>query len=115
MVSELIGVGTLLLSLGAAPPAAAAPTADAIPVVGWPREDRYRHFWASWGAAAMTFGGVRAVDRGAALPAALAVGATLGIAKELDDRRRGGRIDPLDLVADAVGLVAAYFFLREIR
>jgi hypothetical protein len=99
--------------------AAAAPTrpagAAACQVMSLPGEDKFRHFGASYGATAMTFGAIRALDRDAAMPVAVSVAAALGVAKELRDLRRGRAFDFADLAANGVGIAAAYFFLRELR
>jgi uncharacterized protein YfiM (DUF2279 family) len=125
MIPGLAGIAVMVAHCSAA--ACTPPRLDTLPVaavdsaerraavVPVPGEDKFRHFWASYGAASLTYGALRAVDRDAALPAAIAVSAALGIAKELHDRRIGAGIDPFDLIANAAGIAAAYFFLREIR
>lgn len=97
----------------AAAPAAAP--AHRAAVVTLPGEDKFRHFWLSYGATSLGFGVASAVDGDRALPAAVAAAAVVGLVKELQDRGRGGVFDPADLVANAAGIAAAYFVLREIR
>jgi hypothetical protein len=119
-MSELLALLVLAAQITTADPvASAAPTsatcAAACQVMSLPGEDKFRHFGASYGATAMTFGAMRALDRDAAMPVAVSVAAAVGIAKELHDLRRKGVFDFADLAANAAGIAAAYFFLREIR
>jgi uncharacterized protein YfiM (DUF2279 family) len=83
----------------------------------WFGNDKFRHFWMSYGATAFTFAAVRGagVDAETALWVSLPVAAVAGIGKEVLDRRRGGIFSVRDLVADGLGLAAAYFLLREVR
>jgi hypothetical protein len=83
----------------------------------WLGSDKFQHIWMSYATAAFTFAGVRAAsgDSGTALWVALPVAAVAGLGKEVHDRRRGGIFSVRDLVADAVGIGAAYFLLREVR
>ena len=83
----------------------------------WLGPDKFRHFWTSYAVTAFSFAAARSVDLDvdAALIASLGTGALAGIGKEFHDRR-GGRIFSLrDLVADALGLGAAYLLLRRTR
>lgn len=91
---------------------APATTADA-----WLGNDKFRHFWMSYATAAFTFAGARAAGRDAdtALWVAVPVTAAVGIGKEVYDRRSGGIFSVRDLVADGLGLGAAWFLLREVR
>jgi uncharacterized protein YfiM (DUF2279 family) len=90
----------------------AAPAADA-----WLGSDKVPHFWMSYATTAFTFAAVSAAggDRDAALGAGIGAGAVAGIGKEVHDWRRGWTFSMKDLVVDAVGVAAAYFFLREVR
>jgi uncharacterized protein YfiM (DUF2279 family) len=90
---------------------APGPPADA-----WLGEDKFRHFWASYVATAFGFAAAVAADqeRDTALLIGIGTGATAGIAKELSDSRRTF-FSTRDLVADALGITAAYFLLREVR
>jgi uncharacterized protein YfiM (DUF2279 family) len=92
--------------------AAPGPPADA-----WLGEDKFRHFWASYVVTSFGFAAAVAADqdRDTALLIGIGAGATAGVAKELYDRRRGQIFSRRDLVADALGIAAAYFLLREIR
>jgi uncharacterized protein YfiM (DUF2279 family) len=94
------------------PPAAVRGGTDA-----WLGSDKFQHFWLSYATAAFTFAGVRSAsgDSGTALWIALPVAAAAGVGKEVHDRRRGGIFSMRDLVADALGIGAAYFLLREVR
>jgi uncharacterized protein YfiM (DUF2279 family) len=86
------------------------------PADSWLGEDKFRHFWASY--VVTSFGFAAAVAAGqdddTALLVGIGAGATAGVAKELHDRRRTF-FSRRDLVADALGITAAYFLLREIR
>jgi uncharacterized protein YfiM (DUF2279 family) len=88
------------------------PAADA-----WLGSDKFRHFWMSYATAAFTFAGVRAAGRDAdtALWVAVPVTVAVGIGKEIHDRHSGGVFSVRDLVADGLGLGAAWFLLREVR
>jgi hypothetical protein len=119
-MSELLALLVLAAHITAADAGATAAPAPpvctaACQVMSLPGEDKFRHFGASYGATAMTFGAMRALDRDAAMPVAVSVAAAVGIAKELHDLRRKGVFDFADLAANAAGIAAAYFFLREIR
>jgi hypothetical protein len=87
-------------------------TADA-----WLGADKFQHFWVSFAATAYSFGAVRAtgVDAGVALYIAVPVAAVAGFGKEVHDRRRGGFFSMRDLVADGLGIAAAWVILREVR
>jgi uncharacterized protein YfiM (DUF2279 family) len=97
-------------------PAAAPQQAPGPPADAWIGEDKFRHFWASY--AVTSFGFAAAVaaeqDRDTALKIGIGGGAVAGVAKELYDRRRTF-FSVRDLIADALGITAAYFMLREIR
>lgn len=90
----------------------ARPTADA-----WLGADKFQHFWMSYAVTAFAFGALRAAgaDSETALHAAMPVAAVAGIGKEVHDRRRGEIFSLRDLVADGLGIAAAYFLLREVR
>jgi uncharacterized protein YfiM (DUF2279 family) len=83
----------------------------------WLGADKFTHAAASWAAVAFAFGATRSagVPRDDALLVATSAALTAGIAKELIDRRRYGLFSVRDLVADALGVGVAYFFLREVR
>ena len=55
------------------------------------------------------------MDVDAALIASLGTGVVAGIGKEIHDRRGGHIFSLRDLVADALGLSAAYLLLRQTR
>lgn len=82
----------------------------------WLGSDKFTHAGVSWAAAAFAFGAARAagLERDDALLVAAPGALALGLAKELSDSRRTFFSVP-DLLADAVGVAAAYFFLREVR
>jgi uncharacterized protein YfiM (DUF2279 family) len=114
---DFVGIGVLIAQMACCPAAAspAEASADTVRVPALLQEDKFRHFAASYAAASFAYGAVRAVDRDAAMPAALVASALIGVAKELHDRRQGAHFDLLDLAANAAGIATAYFFLREIR
>lgn len=138
-MSELVRVGLLLAAMNAAPwPAACCDTAVAAPNVAihavataphegpafaapaadaWLGSDKVPHFWMSYATTAFTFAAVSAAggDHAAALGAGVGAGAVAGIGKEVHDWRRGWTFSMKDLVVDAFGVAAAYFFLREVR
>jgi uncharacterized protein YfiM (DUF2279 family) len=91
---------------------AARPKRDA-----WLGADKFQHFWMSYAVTAFAFGALRAAgaDGETALHAALPVAAVAGVGKEVHDRRRGEIFSLRDLVADGLGIAAAYFLLREVR
>jgi uncharacterized protein YfiM (DUF2279 family) len=91
--------------------------AHAQSVDAWLGADKFTHAAMSWAGAAFTFAAMRSVgaERDTSLEVAVPVALAAGAAKELFDHRRGGRFSVRDLVADAVGVGAAYFFLREVR
>jgi hypothetical protein len=93
------------------------PGTAAQPADPWLGADKFRHAGMSFAITAYGFGAARAAgaDRGAALYIALPVAAAAGIGKEVHDRGRGGVFSIRDLVADAVGVAAAWLFLREVR
>jgi hypothetical protein len=112
-ITRLTGI-TLLLGLAVAPAAATTAPAPAPPLpppsvrawqTGLLRPDRLEH--ASF---AFTLGlGVGLLSRRPAGAAASAL--TLGLAKEVRDRRHGG-FDPVDLAADAIGAAFAALATR---
>ena len=83
------------------------------PADGWFGRDKVKHFLMSAFAQSATFATLQAAgaDRGAALAGASAATATLGVAKELADRRRGGPFSVRDLTWDAAGAGAASLLL----
>lgn len=113
---------TALLALAAvtAPMPHPVPEADAIRAPAadaWIGPDKAQHFWVSYAAAAFVFAAAVAgdADRDLALGVAAGSAFALGLAKEFDDVRRGRIFSVRDLVADALGIGAAYFLLREVR
>lgn len=101
----------------AAPPRSADEAARPLRQDAWLGEDKFRHAGASWAAMVFTHTAARVVldDVDAAFAVAVPVTAALGIAKEVVDRRRGGPFSARDLVADALGVGAAWLFLREVH
>jgi uncharacterized protein YfiM (DUF2279 family) len=83
----------------------------------WLGADKFQHFWMSFATTAYGFAAARAagIDTGAALYIAVPVSAAAGVGKEIHDRRRGGIFSVRDLVADGLGIAAAWFILREVR
>lgn len=87
------------------------------PADAWLGSDKFRHVGMSWAVTAFGFATARAAgaDTDASLRIAVPVAAVVGIGKEIHDRRRGGIFSARDLVADAVGIAAAFFLLGEVR
>jgi uncharacterized protein YfiM (DUF2279 family) len=83
----------------------------------WLGADKFQHFWMSFATTAYGFAAARTagIDTGAALYIAVPVSAAAGVGKEIHDRRRGGIFSVRDLVADGLGIAAAWFILREVR
>ncbi|CAN5744710.1 hypothetical protein BH23GEM9_BH23GEM9_11150 [soil metagenome] len=83
----------------------------------WFGSDKATHLGVSFGAASLAFGAARGtgMSQRSALATAMALAAAAGVGKEVHDLRSGGIFSKRDLVADGVGLAAAYFLLREIR
>jgi hypothetical protein len=113
--TDVTGVAPLPLPVrgpAASGTGAVRPKADA-----WLGADKFQHFWMSYAVTAFAFGALRAAgaDGETALHAALPVAAVAGIGKEVSDRRRGEIFSLRDLVADGLGIAAAYFLLREVR
>jgi len=106
-----LGVAVALSLIGFAGAAAADPTTVASPPlpsphvrawqVGLLRPDRLQHVTLSYTSGLMV--GFASEAPAAAAASALAI----GVAKELWDLHRGGRFDPLDLAAAAVGAAGA--------
>jgi uncharacterized protein YfiM (DUF2279 family) len=83
----------------------------------WLGSDKFRHFWMSYATTAFSFAAARAAgqDTDAALWVAVPVAGAAGVGKEIFDLRSGGIFSVRDLVADALGVAAGYFLLREVR
>jgi uncharacterized protein YfiM (DUF2279 family) len=83
----------------------------------WLGADKFRHFGMSFAITAYGFGAARTagLETGAALQVAVPVAAAAGIGKEFHDRGRGRPFSVRDLVADALGIAAAWLILREVR
>lgn len=83
----------------------------------WLGPDKFRHFWMSYAATAAGFAAARVADqdRDTALAVGITLSALAGIGKEIADRRTYGLFSVRDLVADALGIGAAYFLLREVH
>jgi len=112
-MDEMLRTSVLVMSLLNAPaPPVQEPKAD-----NWLGSDKARHVWMSYVTTAFTFAAVYSIedDKDLALTVAIPAAAVVGIGKETYDRRRGERFSLKDLVADAVGIAAGYFLLREVR
>jgi uncharacterized protein YfiM (DUF2279 family) len=119
-VGELVRAALVCMAVAAPStgvPAAAPVIAAPQPADLWLGADKFRHAGMSFAITAYGYGAARAAgaDRGAALYIALPVAAAAGVGKEIHDHRRGGVFSIRDLVADAVGVAAAWLFLREVR
>ena len=119
-MSELIRIAVLLASVNTVPAptvacCAEAPAAQSVDA--WFGSDKVPHFWMSYATTAFTFAAISAAggDTDTALMAGVGAGAVAGIGKEIHDWRRGWTFSIKDLTVDALGVAAAYFFLREVR
>lgn len=79
----------------------------------WFGRDKVKHFLVSAFAQSVGYAGLQAAgaDRPAALAGATLLTATVGIGKEVADRRAGGVFSRRDLAWDAAGAAAATLFL----
>ena len=110
----VLGPALLLLLSALAPRPAPLPVP---PVQAESAFDDARHAVVSFAAVAHGYGVARGVglsSDGAAI-AALGVTAALGIGKELWDRRSGGRIEPVDLAWDALGIALGALLIGAMR
>lgn len=119
-MDELIRAALLALTLTQPPP---APIPQPQPVLQQVKEDRwlgpdkFQHFAVSFAVTSFAFAAASAADQDTdvALTIAIPIGAAAGIGKEISDRRRGDIFSARDLVADALGIAAAWVLLREVR
>lgn len=80
----------------------------------WYGEDKVRHLGASAAITGIAYGGARIVfDSEASVAVAIGAAALAGLLRELHDGR-DGRFSYKDLVWDALGIAAGYFWIREI-
>lgn len=117
-MNELLRTAVLITTMTGMEPVQPAAPQEPTPVAdAWLGEDKFRHFWMSYATTAFAFGIATTAGAGsdAALAIAVPTGLLAGLGKEARDRRRGEIFSARDLVADALGTAAAYFFLREIR
>ena len=99
-----------------APPARVpAVTAGDTPMVA--HFDKVQHFAMSYAVASFSYAAARAfgVDGDVALYSSAGAVSVAGLGKELYDRRRGSAFSLTDLVADALGGIAAYAVLSQVR
>ncbi|HEX6588381.1 MAG TPA: hypothetical protein VF039_05115 [Longimicrobiales bacterium] len=81
----------------------------------WTGEDKVRHLAASAAITAIGYGGARVVFApDESIGVALGAAAIAGLLRELHDGR-DGRFSYKDLVWDAIGIAAGYFWIREIE
>ncbi|HSJ25116.1 MAG TPA: DUF2279 domain-containing protein [Longimicrobiales bacterium] len=114
MLATSPDAGTMPSPLSIRGPATAAAVQVADP---WLGADKFQHFWMSYAVTAFVFAGTRmaGAETDAALHIAVPAATLVGVAKEVHDRRSGGRFSVRDLVADGLGVAAAFFLLREVR
>lgn len=121
---DLAGVAiTVALLLGAQRPIerAAPPHLDparlaSAPQDRWLAEDKYRHFFMSFGGTVLSYGAARSFgEADAAAAFAMGAGAAAGVAKEVLDRRAGGGFSLRDLAWDGLGLLAAWGLIKNTR
>ncbi|HUF12035.1 MAG TPA: hypothetical protein VMN78_02920 [Longimicrobiales bacterium] len=86
------------------------------PPDAWWGEDKVQHFAASAAVTLMAYGGARMpLEPDAAIGVAIGSAALAGLWKEVRDLRSGGPFSFRDLVWDALGITAGYFWVREIE
>ena len=118
MSARAITLLALTLSLGAlAPlPLAAQRNEAAFAADRWYGEDKVKHLAVSAAITGMAYGGSRVVlDRDASLGVAIGAAAVAGLLREVHDHRLGKPFSYKDLVWDALGIVAGYYWIREIE
>ncbi len=81
----------------------------------WFGADKLKHFVVSALAQSVAFGALQyaGASHRVAVGGSLAAGATLGLGRELHDRRVGGPFSVRDLTWDAAGLAAATLVVRH--
>lgn len=125
-MNGIIATAVTVAQLVAAPPADApsprALLADRPPIVqpapdAWLGRDKFQHFWVSYAATTFAFAAATGagVDADDALLVAVPAAMVAGIGKEVFDRRQGRIFSLRDLVADALGTIAAAAVLAQIR
>jgi uncharacterized protein YfiM (DUF2279 family) len=79
--------------------------------------DKVQHFAMTYAVTAFTYAAARSADvgRSDAIGVAAVAAAAAGVGKEVLDRRRGGAFSVSDLIADALGGVAAYSLMKQVR
>lgn len=87
------------------------------PPLSWFGEDKIKHFVASFVVSSLAASSARAAGlrRSDSLLLGAGVGVSVGLAKELDDVRRGGGFSGYDLVWDLAGVGAAIAVLDAAR
>lgn len=112
-----LGPALLLLLSMVAPGPAPVPPVLPVQVHEESGLDDARHAVVSFAAVAQGYGFARGVGLSpdGATVAALGGTALLGIGKELLDRRRGGRIEPIDLAWDALGIALGAVLIGAMR
>ncbi|HSJ09075.1 MAG TPA: DUF2279 domain-containing protein [Longimicrobiales bacterium] len=130
-MDELIRTGLLLAAL-AAPPDAGSVAGHGVNEATeamtmsryegqrrdpWLGADKFQHFWVSFAATSFAFAAAKSAgqDTETALAISIPLAAAAGVGKELYDRRAGTFFSARDLVADALGIAAAFVLLREVR
>ncbi len=83
----------------------------------WFGADKVKHFFVSAFVQSVTYTGARAVGfgRGGAMVAASATTVTIGVGKEIHDRRAGGEFSVRDLTWDLAGGVAAGLLVERTK
>ena len=116
MSARVLVAVALSLALLAPSPAAGQRNEAAYANDRWYGEDKVKHLAISAAITGMAYGGSRVVlDRDASVGVALGAAAVAGLLREVHDHRLGKPFSYKDLVWDALGVVAGYFWIREIE
>ena len=117
-MSFLASALVALVAFGASPAAAQRVARNEAAHAGdrWYGEDKVRHFAASAGITAISYGGARAMlDSDEAVGAAIGAAAVAGLVREIHDYRLGKPFSFKDLAWDALGVAVGYVWIREIE
>jgi uncharacterized protein YfiM (DUF2279 family) len=80
-------------------------------------DDKVQHAFMSYAVGVFTYAAARSagIEAGSARAGALGASVAIGLGKEAFDARHGRPFSGYDLVADAIGAVASYAIIRQVR